>query len=223
MWRCTLTMVLAYGLGGCALLGSGGGSSGSIMDPDWVERGAALVVEDKDRYFVAVGQARDKLRAPLLKKIAQKKAMDAIEEPIKNYLKVLAGPWIASLDPKIMKVKPKPGPIIMLDKLLERCAKMAAIEEVYVGGDGSYAWAMSRVDLMPIIMEMQASTDVQILLEFLVASNIDPNIVFDKVASGELGGPPPKEEEKEEPPAEKSEEEGEKADGAKKEVPAEEG
>jgi hypothetical protein len=206
-------MSIAIGLTGCA---TSGGSSASIMDPDWVDRGAALVVQEKDRYFVAVGQARDKLRVPLLKKVAQKKAKDAIEEPIKEYLKVLAGPWLASLDPKIMKEKPKPPPIVMLDKLLERCAKMATIEEVYVGGDGEYVWALSRVELMPILMEMQASADVVPMLEFLQASNIDPNVVFDKVASGELGGAPPEEEkQKEEAPEEGAEKESGQSEAAK--------
>ncbi len=190
----TVVIVLMYGSGACALFGAGGGSSGSVMDPDWIARGPALVAEGDDRYFVAVGQARDKLRVPLLKKVAQKKARAAIEEPLKAYLEVLAGPWLASLDPKVMKEKPKPAPVVMLDKLLERCAKLAAIEEVYVGGDGEYVWAMARVDLMPIVLEMQASADVQILLEFLVANNIDPNVVFDELAGGELGGAMPGEQ-----------------------------
>jgi hypothetical protein len=207
MQRNVWSAALVAAVAGCAAIGSGeGASSGALFEPDWVDRGDALVVDGDSRYFVAVAQARDRLRLPLLTKAAEKKALNAIDRPIRRYLKVLAGPWLASLDPKIMRQKPKPAPIVMLDKLLERCAKLAAVDEVHVSG-GKAVWAMSRVDLTPIVLEMQASSDVQPLVAFLTGSNIDPAVVFDRVASGELGGEPPAEEAPAptEPPAEQAE------------------
>jgi hypothetical protein len=180
--------MFVLGLYGCAVLGRGGDGGGARLGkPDWVGRGPAFVVDGKDRKIVAVGQALDKLRAPLLKKIAERKAKDAIKEPLKAYLKALAGPWLASLGPEALK---EGSPTRMLDALLGRLVPMAAVDEVFLTADDDAAYAQSRIDLMAVLMEMQSSTDVEPLMQFLNANHLDANALFDQMAAGKY--PPPK-------------------------------
>ncbi len=185
--------------GGCALFGAQGGPV--IGQPDWIARGTGLVLDGTERQFVGVGQARDKLRLPLLKQVAQKKATTALEAPVKAFLKALAGPWLQTLDQKFLK-EPDSPPIVMLDKLLERCVKLGAIDEVYVEGEGDAVFALARLDLMAVVMEMQASGDVEPLLTFMAEQGVDPNAVFDAVAAGPPPAPPAEEKPAEEKPAE---------------------
>ncbi|OGQ86418.1 MAG: hypothetical protein A2289_03955 [Deltaproteobacteria bacterium RIFOXYA12_FULL_58_15] len=173
-----LLVALAAGLEGCALLRSGG-SSGS-MTPDWVQRGSTLVVDGDKRYFTGVGAAYDKLRPPLLKKIAQKKALAAINEPIKEYLKALAAPWFKSLDKETAELI-KPDTI--LDGLLKRCTGLAAIDEVYVASDNGSTFALSRVDYMAVRMEIEATPSAEPLRLFVTNAGIDPDALFNQVAT----------------------------------------
>ncbi|MFC1612041.1 hypothetical protein ACFL6C_13850 [Myxococcota bacterium] len=192
-WMGWLILAFVWAPTGCTALSglSGGAAAGDLATPAWIERGSALVTESDDRYFAGVGAARDRLRVPLLKKVAQRKAKEAIREPINTYLQALAGPWLGTLD---AKTKKEMKPTRMLDKLLGRVAKLAAIDEVYVPDDGEVVFAMSRIDLMAVLMEIEASPDTEPLRAYLAGAGIDPTALFDQVAAGGVNQQQPPDE-----------------------------
>jgi hypothetical protein len=200
--RFGLVVAFACGIAGCGLFGSSGGGARAdpFGEPDWVERGSAHILVDDSRYFVGVGAARGKLNASLLKAAAKKKAKDAVEQQLAEYLDKLAAPWIESLPPKIEE---QANPRGMLASLNKRIHPRIQVEETYVSGDGRAAFVQARLQLIAVLMEMEASADTEPMRAFLNEKRLDPRMLFDYLAGAgaeneetpEGGGEAPEEDE----------------------------
>lgn len=181
--RLWFVVAVACGIAGCGLVGSSGGGAraDALGEPDWVERGSTHLLDGDNRYFVGVGAARGKLNASLLKAAAKKKAKDVVEQQLEEYLDKLAAPWIESLPPKIEE---QANPRGMLASLNKRIHPRIQIEETYVSGDGHAAFVQARLQLIAVLMEMEASADTEPMRAFLDEKRLDPRMLFDYLAGG---------------------------------------
>jgi len=209
-----LASLLLMGPGGCSLFrataGQAGGDDEQTSEPAWIERGTTLVHDGDTRAFIGVGAARGKLSAALLKTAARKKARDAVTGPLTAFIKTLVQGWPASLSPK---EKEEISVRRVLDHVRERMQKRSVVDEVYIAPNKRAAFALARLDLTAAVMALQTVSEAESLRRYLDASQVDPQVVFDRVSSG-----PPKAEAQPRQPA-KSAEAAEQPGGKKKAAP----
>lgn len=182
-WIRLSLVVIAGGISGCGLLGFAGGDAQAAgpSEPEWVARGSAYAIDGDTRSFVGVGAARGELNASLLRAAARKRATGAVKHQLEDYLDQLAKPWVKSLSPKI---KEQANPRGMLASLTKRLEPRIHIEDTYVAGSGRAAFVQARLELIAVLMEMEASADTEPMRAYLGSKGLDPKNLFDHLASG---------------------------------------